>query len=89
MNKFKVGDFVKFDSTHGSIGKVHSIPDPKIFGEQYNVRWIYGLDINGDPMTALGCYLKPYELVSITEEEYNKVATRKGWGDEQNLSQKY
>lgn len=76
-----VGDFVRYDASNGSIGKIVRVHQPA--SERYDVEWIYGLDVSGKTMTDVSCYLKDFELVSCTEAEYlAKANTDSGWSVE-------
>ena len=83
MNKFKINDKVKFAHQQGSTGVVVSIREDGPFAGDpyYYVRWHYGLDVKGEPMTALSGIGNARELMPISEEEFLKMANRVGWGD--------
>lgn len=80
--KFKIGDPVKFNAPTGSTGKIVHVRKDGPFAEEprYYVTWIYGLDVKGEPMTSLSGLMDAKNLVPISEADYQKIATRKGFG---------
>ena len=74
--KFKVGDKVQCDAPNGSVGTILEIRDGL-----YDVEWIYGLDVNGNAMTAVSRYVKEVRLSKISNTDYQVVATRKGFAN--------
>ena len=81
LEDIAIGTPVRYHAKGGSIGRLtHRRDDGRI-----TVEWIYGLDVKGDKMTGrsyFGGVNRPFdvfELVPITEAEYDAVATQKGW----------
>lgn len=73
-----VGDYVKYNHENGSTGIIKAChPSVK---DLFYVEYIYGMDINGSPIISTGA-VKSNELIKSTQEEYEKIASRKGFGD--------
>jgi hypothetical protein len=82
--EFKVGDPVRFNDPHGSLGRVTSIRRDGPFAEHpaYYVKWYYGKDKFGEQMTEVSGFYNEHvrhELVKITEEELRVVIDREGF----------
>ena len=67
--KFKVNDFVKFNHPNGSYGIITEIYNDVIY-----VKYHYGLDNRGYPITSLGAINHPQDLVEISEEQFKSRA---------------
>lgn len=69
---FEVGATVKIDNPNGSYGIVEAVRIDGPFKEQprYYVRFHYGLDKKGEPITILSGLLYDFELISVPEEEF-------------------
>lgn len=77
--EFMPGDFVKINHPNGSVARVTEVTNGVVY-----LRYHYGLDRAGEPMTATGA-INPsqlYQLVLISELDFWKVAARKGWGSD-------
>lgn len=81
--EFKVGDFVRFNHSNGSVGKVVHIRDDGPFraNPAYYVEWVYGRDIRGEIMKGSSANLFAHELQAITEDQYLKIRDRNGFED--------
>lgn len=75
---FSIGAFVRFNHLNGSTGKVIENQDGWVV-----VEWVYGKDKRGELMTGRSRFHQPraeHELLETTEEEYQKIAAREGFG---------
>lgn len=71
----KVGDFVRFRATHGSIGKIEERSGSRLY-----VVWVYGRDRAGNVVRACSGYSESSastDLEIITEAEYLAARDRK------------
>jgi hypothetical protein len=72
----KVGDYVQYADEHGPVehgpvGQVEQIDGPRVY-----VRWVYGLDVAGRPMTSLSAHLAR-NLWPTTAEVYEAHRNRR------------
>lgn len=68
---FQVGDIVRYHHPNGSIGRVEQVKH-HANGTTVYVRYVYGLDVHGEPITSLGA-CSPFKLVIADEAVYDKV----------------
>lgn len=83
MDKFSVGDKVRRNLPNGSVGTVVAVRKDGPFADEpwYYVRYQYGLDVHGKPMTCSSGLLKPQHLRSISGEEWAQTAETYGFGN--------
>lgn len=78
MFTFSVGDYIKYNHPNGSIGIITSM-HPSVIDMCF-VEYVYGTDIKGNLIKSNGS-ARFGELRHSNEDEYNKIANRKGFGD--------
>lgn len=73
-----VGTPVRYRDPNGSWGKIEA---HNHYGGYY-VRWNYGRDVKGEPITDL-CSIQPREVEQIPQELYDRYVAQRAWSEEQ------
>jgi len=78
MTSFHSGKAVRYGDVNGSWGRIDSANH---YGGYY-VRWNYGLDVKGEPVTAMSS-VRPNEMLPLDEEVAKKYFNCRCFSDEQ------
>lgn len=71
-----IGNFVKFNSPAGSVGKITGVHST--IPNYFYVEWVYGRDKNGDVIKSSASVLNS-EITIISAAQYNTIRDRKGF----------
>ena len=75
----KILDFVQFNATNGSIGRIIEETIGSYNRKKYMVRWFYGLDVKGKPMTAISRHVDPLNLKKVSRQTFIKNSSKYGF----------